>query len=126
VEGGDEQEVLGGSGANEHSVEKWRKTIGNGKEGPEGKGWGARALRARRRRISRRASGICADALGWVSWSSRVAPVPSALAASSVRLLHLLVLCSLLQVFIISAFSSHKQKSSTCIARYIYTCSSTR
>ena len=33
------------------------------------------------------------------------------------RRLHL-VLCSLLQVFI-SPFSSHKQKSSTCIARYI-------
>jgi hypothetical protein len=43
VEGGDEQEVLGGSGANEHSVEKWRKTIGNGKEGPKGRG-GARVL----------------------------------------------------------------------------------
>jgi hypothetical protein len=46
-------------------------------------------------------------------------PAPSALAASGVRLLHLLVLCSLLQVFIISAFSSHKQKSSTCIARIL-------
>ena len=70
----------------------WRKTIGNGKEGF---GWGARALRARRRRISRWAAGICADMLGCVSWSSRArAPAPSALAASGVRL-PLLVLCFL-------------------------------
>lgn len=54
---GAETEVLGGSGGNQEAVETTRR-----EEDDRGKrGCGARAVRARRRRISRWAAGICAE-----------------------------------------------------------------
>ena len=55
---GAETEVLGGSGGNQEAVETTRRE----EDDDRGKrGCGARAVRARRRRISRWAAGICAE-----------------------------------------------------------------
>jgi len=72
---GAETEVLGGSGGNQGAVETTRRE----EDDDRGKrGCGARAVRARRRRISRWAAGICAE--GSVTECPdprlRVAPVP--------------------------------------------------